>query len=112
MSPRFWGRFIKNLRIAGESITWVTVVVGYSVLMGLTMSERAAVAKTKARAYSGADRVNAGSRPLRRVRNRPFGDIRSQRRPSVSIAEPRAVSESLRHQEGLLSRRGVACGTP
>jgi hypothetical protein len=57
------------------------------------MSERAAVAKTKARAYSGADRVKAGSRPLRRVRNRSFGDTRSQGRPSVSIAK-RAVGNA------------------
>jgi hypothetical protein len=33
------------------------VVVGYAVLMGLTMSERAAVTKAKAQAYARADRA-------------------------------------------------------
>jgi hypothetical protein len=33
------------------------VVVGFAVLMGLTMSERAAVTKAKARASAGADRA-------------------------------------------------------
>jgi len=32
-------------------------VVGYAVLMGLTMSERAAVTRAKARVYAGADRA-------------------------------------------------------
>jgi hypothetical protein len=98
MSARFWGRLNQNLRVAGESITWVTVVVGYFALM--TMSETAAVAKTKARAYCGAGGSRPDRDPCAWCGTDRFGDTRSQGRPSSSIAEG---------ELGLSADRCLAC---